>query len=233
MKNKALAVLLFLFPIVVQIPFSILAMKFGYPDVLRKDAGTVLTNYNNLGSGIIWTWYIYAVSIILFLAANVLISQKISKRFSIWLFTLGTISGTIQLIALLRWVFLVPLLARAYVDAENEASRHMITLLFEVQNSYLGIGLGEHLGQATMVAWTIILTINLVPKRTRLRWLGYASGTALAIGLTEHLTTVFQNPIHNLDKVTAVGFILWSVWLIGLGWHFIHTRKDDALILST
>lgn len=217
MKQTKLAALFILFPIVVQIPFTILTVKFGYPDILRENAGVVMTQFNEGGSPLIWTWYVYAMSIAIFLGA-VFQMKKIKGLYKGQdIFTVGLVSGLVQMIALLRWTFLVPFLSRAYVSSSDLAIKKSLEVVFEIQNSFLGIGLGEHLGQMTMAAWTVLLVGSIMKDHKVTRFLGYVSAFTLFAGLSEHLVTALGYSVANLDKVTMIGFILWSLWMITVG----------------
>ena len=44
--------------------------------------------------------------------------------------TIGIISGVVQIIGLLRWVFVVPVLAAGYVSATHATTREAITVVF-------------------------------------------------------------------------------------------------------
>ncbi len=217
MKQTQLAALLMLFPIVVQIPFTILTVKFGYPDILRENAGVVMTRFVEGGSLLIWTWYAYAMSIVFFLGAVFQMKQIKGLQNGQAIFTLGLVSGLVQMIALLRWTFLVPFLSRAYVGSSDLAIKKSLEVVFDIQNSFLGIGLGEHLGQITMAAWTVLLVGAIIKEHKVTRYLGYVSAFTLFAGLSEHLVTALGYSFGNLDKVTMVGFILWSLWMITVG----------------
>lgn len=217
MKQTKLAAFFMLFPIAVQIPFTILTIKFGYPDILRENGGLVMTRFAEGGTPLIWTWYAYSMSILFFLGALFQLSQVKNLYRSKAIFTVGLVSSLVQMIALVRWTFLVPFLSRAYVDSSDLAVKKSLEVIFDIQNSFLGIGLGEHLGQMTLVAWTVLLVGSVIKEHKMTRSLGYVSAITLLAGLSEHLATALGHSVTNLDKVTMVGFILWSVWMITVG----------------
>ena len=202
------------FPILVQVPFNVLVAKFGYRDVLRESPSTILASFLQGGSFLIGVWYAYALSILVFVA-GILAYDRSDKTTSL-INRVGLASAAIQFVALLRWTFLVPFLARDYAGATETATRQSIETLFTIQHNFLGVGLGEHVGQLTMAIWTVLI-IRHTQKNIGLQILGYLSAALLTVGLSEHLAVVFGFNAGILAQGAMIGFILWSVWLIGFG----------------
>lgn len=214
-NHRRLSGLLFiLFPLLVQIPFTMLTINFSYPDVLREPAAQILTNFHAGGSGLILTWYVYALSILVFIAALAIFQRTHQKTLNSQL--VGYTSAVIQLIALLRWTFLVPFLANDYVNATNDSTRESLAAFFTMQHNFLGVGLGEHIGQLTLALWTIMF-IREVAQPRWLKIIGYVSAGIVLIGLSEHLGVVFGFDAGMFAEGALVGFMLWSVWMIGFG----------------
>lgn len=231
MKTKNYVGILFItFPLIVQIPFGILVSTFNYPDVLRESPGIILDNFFKGGAPLQSTWYFYAVSILIFLL-GVLSHNKIANLEIRNINKIALVSGVLQMIALLRWSFLVPILAKNYYLTSDPAVKKAIEVLFEIQNSFFGIAIGEHLGQFTMATWTLLLSKKLAPNFKVTKYLGFLSGGVLAAGLTEHVVTTFNRPLQGLDMIAAVGFVLWSVWMIVFGIQFIKQKKSEDLWL--
>ena len=65
----------------------------------------------------------------------------------------GVLAGLVQMLGLLRWVYLVPWLARAHVEAKPEEQRS-IEITFEAFHRFLGVGVGEHLGYLLTGLWS-------------------------------------------------------------------------------
>src|SRR5262245_55068883 len=72
-------------PLLLQVPFGLLAAKYDYPDILLRDAGEVLTRFHAGGSGMIWTWWAYALCTVGLLIAALNVK---TSRF-------GTVAGVI------------------------------------------------------------------------------------------------------------------------------------------
>lgn len=103
--EKITGILLILGAVGVFIPYTILTMIFDYPDILRQDAGVILTKFHEGGSSLIFVWFTFAILGLPLLAAYVLLGQiLVNKVYFVRLATtLGIISGILQIIGLLRW----------------------------------------------------------------------------------------------------------------------------------
>ena len=70
----------------------------------------------------------------------------------------GVTAALVQALGLLRWVFLVPHLAR---ESASGADPKTIDLVFQSFHRYLGVAVGEHLGYLGTGAWTILFVDRL------------------------------------------------------------------------
>src|SRR5688572_6965643 len=112
--------------VVINIPYTLLIMNFNYPDVLREPAADILTQFADGGNGLIWTWFAFAWTGLPLLLGIILLPRVIEGRSTLVQVatTFGVISGLAQMIGLLRWVFVVPILAQMYTAPDaTEASR--------------------------------------------------------------------------------------------------------------
>src|SRR5688572_19959517 len=98
-EEKTIGWLLILGAIGVFIPYIILTITFEYPEILRQDAGTVLTKFHAGGSTLIFTWWAFAILGLPLLVAYILLGQKFENRigFIRWVTTIGVISGIVQI----------------------------------------------------------------------------------------------------------------------------------------
>lgn len=219
MNYRRLSGILFIcFPLIVQIPFTILTIQFNYPDILREPASVILTNFLEGGTSLLLTWYAYALSILIFMAGIFAYDRSTDRTSgaSRLASRIGLISAALQLIALLRWTFLVPFLARDFARAADSSAAASIAALFQTQHNFLGVGIGEHLGQLTMVIWTILM-IRSNGQHFVFRIVGYLSALLLFVGLGEHLAVALNADPGLLEYGALYGFILWSIWLVSLG----------------
>ncbi|MCW3117306.1 MAG: hypothetical protein JWM28_1388, partial [Chitinophagaceae bacterium] len=184
-KEKTTGLLLITGAIGVFIPYTILTMTFEYPDILRQDAGTILTRFHAGGSLLILTWWAFAILGIPLLIAYVLIGQQLETKlgFIRWATTFGVISGIVQIIALLRWVFVIPLLANSYVSASGVATQTAAIFSFQTIHQFGGVLLGEHLGQLFTIIWTVMISYAFMRLKTFPGWINWLGIIASAIYL--------------------------------------------------
>jgi len=211
------------------IPYTILTMIFEYPDILRQDTGVILTKFHNGGSSLIFTWWSFAILGLPLLIAYIKIGQLLETRISFikWVTTLGVISGIVQIIGLLRWVFVVPVIANNFVTANDQTIKEIAKSSFQTIHQFGGVLLGEHIGQLFTIGWTIMISLafiklNLFPKW--ISWLGIISSIIYLFAQAELFATV----IHSFPVWSMAGFIgstLWLIWLIIIGVMFIRTKK--------
>lgn len=214
-----------LFPILVQVPFNLLAISFDYPDILREGAGEVLPRFHAGGRRLLFEWYAYALLVVPLLVAILALPRALDARGSRLLEIatgIGAVSGAAQLIGLLRWTFAVPLLASRWVAAgDAPATREAIAIAYDTQHALLGVLLGEHVGQLTLALWTAGVSLWLW-REVKERWLaavGLASAAAFLLGLGDGLATVEALPraLHWMTEAPLVAFLAWTVWCVWLG----------------
>lgn len=228
-KQKATGILFIAFPILLQIPFTLLAIRYDYPDILREPAGSIMQSFHQGGPSLIGLWYAYALSILIF-AAALLRYRSLSRRKKLEssIRIVGFFSAAIQMIALLRWTFIVPLLSRLYVEAPSDSARSAIEAIFAVQHQFLGVGLGEHIGQLTLSIWTVLMVRDHAGISRGIDILGLSAALVLCLGLIEHLAEVFTFSAGIFAEGALVGFLLWSVWLILVGVGLIRGSHRDT-----
>ena len=223
--EKIIGILLIVGAIGVFIPYTILTMIFDYPDILRQDAGFILTKFHEGGASLIFVWFLFAILGIPLIIAYVLIGQKLENKFSFvrWATTLGVISGIVQIIGLLRWTFVVPVLADNFVNATNETTKESIKIIFQTIHQFGGVLLGEHLGQLFTVVWTFMITIAfnrllLFPKW--IIWFGYIAAIIYVLAQAELFRTVIPG-FPAWEPAGFIGSTLWLIWLIIVGIKFL------------
>jgi Domain of unknown function (DUF4386) len=211
------------------IPYTALTIIFEYPDILRQDTAISWTKFNEGGSALIWKWFALAITGIPLLPAYILLGQKLENRTSIIRVatTIGLVGLIVQMVGLLRWTFVVPILASTFVNAPDEATKAAAVIAFKTIHQYGGVLLGEHLGQLFTIAWTILISIsftklNLMP--TWINWLGYIGSFIYLLAQAELFATVIPNfPVW--DMAGLIGSTLWLIWLILIGVRLFKTEK--------
>jgi hypothetical protein len=231
-KEKTIGLLLILGAIGVFIPYTILTMTFEYPDILRQGAGIVLTKFHNGGSSLIFTWWAFAIMGLPLVIAYILIGQKLGNKpgFIKWVTTFGIISGLVQIIGLLRWVFVIPVIANTYVAASDAVTKEAAIVSFQTIHQFGGVLLGEHLGQIFTIIWTIMISVAFIKLKLFpgwVSWLGIISSIIYFLAQAELFATVIPGfPTWNMAGF--IGSTLWLVWLIIIGILFMKIKTPVA-----
>lgn len=230
MKNsKIIGGLLIVGAIALLIPYTLLTSIFEYPDILRQDTATILTKFHNGGSALIWTWFAFAITGIPLLPAYILMGQNLENKAPLvrMATNIGIIGLIVQMIGLLRWTFVVPLLADTFVGTTDAATKASAIVAFKTIHQFGGVILGEHLGQLFTIAWTIMMSLSfsklkMMPKWVN--WLGYISALIYLLAQAELFATVMPNfPVW--DMAGFIGSTLWLIWLIIIGVIFVKKEK--------
>lgn len=212
----------------VLIPYTLLTMSFDYPDILRQDTATVLTRFHEGGNSLIWTWFAFAILGLPLIPAYILIGKKLEDKTPLIRIatTIGLIGLVVQMIGLLRWTFVVPVLANSFVTATDEATKAAAIVSFKTIHQYGGVVLGEHLGQLFTIIWTVLLSISFSRLKIFpqwLNWLGYISSFIYLLAQAELFATVMPGfPVW--DMAGFIGSTLWLIWLIITGIMFIRSK---------
>lgn len=203
------------------IPYTILTIIFDYPDILRKDTTDVLTKFHQGGNTLIWTWFAFALTGIPLLPAYILIGQKLENKspFIRVATSLGIIGLIVQMIGLLRWTFVVPVLAKTFTQAIDEATKSAVVVSFQTLHQFGGVLLGEHLGQLFTIVWTVMTSLIFARLHLMPRWvnrLGLLTSFIYLLAQAELFATVIPGfPVWNLAGF--IGSTLWLIWLIIIG----------------
>ena len=227
-KEKTIGLLLIIGAIGVFIPYTILTITFEYPDILRQDPGIILTRFHDGGSSLIFTWWTFAMLGLPLLIAYILIGQKLENKlgFIKWVTTLGIISIIVQLIGLLRWVFVIPVIANSYVSTIDAAAKTAAISSFQTVHQFGGVLLGEHIGQLFTIVWTILISyafikLNLFSKW--ISWLGIIASVIYLLAQAELFATVIPGfPVW--DMAGLIGSTLWLIWLLIVGIKFLRIK---------
>lgn len=218
--EKLIGLLLILGAIGVFIPYTVLTFIFEYPDILRQDTGVILTKFNQGGSRLILTWWAFAILGLPLLIAFILIGQKLEQSFynARWVTIIGIIGLIVQIIGLLRWTFVVPVLAKNYVTG-SEIIQESAKSSFQVIHQFGGVILGEHIGQVFTVIWTIMTTSFFVKMNVFskwVNWLGYISSIIYLTAQAELFAIVIPS-FPYWDLAGFIGSTLWLIWLAIIG----------------
>jgi hypothetical protein len=229
-NNKTIGILLITAAIALLIPYTMLTISFEYPDILRQETETILANFYKGGNSLVWTWFAFAITGIPLIPAYIMIGQKLENKAPLvrMATTMGVIGLIVQLIGLLRWTFVVPVLADTFIHATDEATKAAAIVSFKTIHQFGGVILGEYVGQLFTIAWTIMITISfaqlkMMPKWVN--WLGIISSVIYLLAQAELFATVIKTfPVW--DMAGFIGSTLWLVWLAIVGVMFIKNRNQ-------
>lgn len=218
-------------PVLLNIPYSILISTFDYPDILRLPAGDILTAFHQGGTSLIFTWWAFAIVGLPLLFAIVALQQILHREDTPYLpaaTLFGVVSGLAQMIGLLRWTFVVPVLANAYADpSSNEATKESLSATFLAVHQYGGVIIGEHIGQTFTIIWMLLVSIAMLKSplfRPWLGWFGIASGFVYLTAQLELFAIVIPDvPVFPLAGL--LGSLLWLTWLVLIGVRLLRANK--------
>ena len=202
--------------------FALLGKRFEYPDILRRSTSEVLERFRAGGPGLILLWWAFMLSGLLLIAGAVLLGQSLGFGGIVPLATaIGVLAGLVQMLGLLRWVYVVPGLARSYADPTlGPEQREVHAAVFRALHQYLGVGVGEHLGYLFTGIWSVLIGIGIVfgtALPTWLGWPGIAIGAGLIVGSAEYLGPNEEKGWRLVGTAIPVLYIAWSLWLLTLG----------------
>lgn len=216
--------------IYLNIPFSILGAIFDYPNILRQPTGEVLTRFHEGGAVLLAVWYAFALAAI-FMIVVVLLVYPILKAGNENLMRMATVfgilAGLLQVIGLIRWIFVVPALANAYTDpAATEATRAATVIVFNAIHQYAGVAIGEHLGQLFTATWAVLVSASLYKTARFQSIAGIVIAALMFVGLVEGFATVISFDPGIFGVLTPVSFIALSLWMIVFGISMLRRKTN-------
>jgi len=220
--------------ILVNIPYTLLILNFDYPDILRAPVDQILTQFHQGGNSLIFTWLAFAWIGLPMLLAAIMLKRILDDGHSNFLETatiIGIIGFVVQVIGLLRWVFVVPVIARLYIDpATSVGMKEALSSLFVGINQYGGVVLGEHLGQFFIVIWMSMISaiIYKSPLFSKwVAWLGWIASVVYLLGQTELFATAIPGfPVISWAALS--GSLLWLLWMVVIGVFLLRNKPEIA-----
>ena len=218
--------------VLVNIPYTLLIMNFDYPDILRLPTAEILTRFNAGGDALIYTWLAFAWVGLPMLFGAILLKRILEKENSPFLetaTTIGVIGFIVQVIGLLRWVFVIPVLTRLFTDPTTDSvTKAAIPAVFIAVHQYGGVILGEHLGQFLIIIWMSIISGIIYKSKffsKWVAWLGWFASAVYILAQTELFATAIPTfPV--IDWAGLYGSLLWLVWMIVLGVYLVKYKEQ-------
>ena len=200
---------------------TVLSSTFAWPDILREPAGVVLPAFVAGGPGLVWTWFATGWTYALLVVPILLLPAVLGRRDDPVLraaTAVGAASVLLSLIGFLRWVFVVPPLARSYVSGDP-VTRAAVDAAWMAQHQFGGALLGEHLGQLLAIGWSLTLSMIILRARVLPRWLGVTGLLVSGLYLLNQgdilATAVPGFPVWDLAG--PLGSTGWGLWVAALG----------------
>jgi hypothetical protein len=200
--------------VLANVGFTVLGSRFRYPDVLDEPATKILRTFHaDAGTiGALFAALAVASAMLIPIAwfsRHLIPPDTRARRIMV---AAGIAGGLVQVVGLLRWPLLVPHLADVVTNpATSAAARTDAIDTFKTLHTLLGGVVGEAFGYALTAAWTLAMVAGVARRPGR--WfvpLGTASAVLIATGLIEPL-------VSGAGFTNFVGYIAWSLWMIGFG----------------
>ncbi|MEX2538230.1 MAG: DUF4386 domain-containing protein [Actinomycetota bacterium] len=218
----AAGVVLIVAPLWFNTTFAMLGKQFDYPEILRRPSAEILERFRAGGSALILLWWAFMLSGLLLIAGAVLLGQALGFRGIVPVATtLGVLAGLVQMLGLLRWVYVVPAIARDYADPTlGREQRDVHAAVFRTFHQYLGVGVGEHLGYLFTGIWSVLTGVGVIQGTALPTWLGWPGvviGVGLAVGSAEFLGPNEERGWGLAGSAIPILYIAWSLWLLAMG----------------
>lgn len=220
-KKVALGAATIALALAFNVPFSILASIYDYPDILRRSPGEALDRFAAGGVALVSTWYGFALAALALAPLAVALSitrERIAARpaLAIGAAIAGALAGVMQAVGLLRWIFVVPGLARQHLAGGVGAQA--AEQAFDLINAYGGVAIGEHLGQLLTALFVgQLAALQLDEGRRIAGLLGVLTAGAITLGTGEGLAIAVGADGSGFAMVTIAGFVGLTAWLIATG----------------
>lgn len=206
------------------VPFSMLASIYDYPDVLRRPAGQALDMFAAGGPTLVLVWYgfmLCALGLAMLGPLLAITGDRLAARpaLAIAAALSGSLAGLAQAIGLSRWVFAVPELARVHADpTSTDLMRAAAERSFEILNAWGGVAIGEHIGQLLTALFVLQMAwLQGAERRMLACGLGLLTAALLLIGAQEGVALALGVSGDVFATTTIVGFLGFTLWLIWTG----------------
>lgn len=197
--------------------FTVLALVFDFPEVLRRPATERLDLFQRVQGVVRPAYWILTLTGFTQVLLAVCLHQVFRDRGRTLVLlglVFGVVAGVLQALGFVRWVVLTPYLARALTDpAVPDVTRQAIALVEGSFNRYAGMAVGEHAATLALSLWTLCLALTMRRDPLFDPRLG-AAGLGLApLALFIALEPVGVAP-RLLGPLAGLAFPAWVVWLV-------------------
>ncbi len=222
--ERATGLLLLAMPLAFNVLFFLLGRRFDYPATLRQPTGEILRRFQAGGVTLKVIWHAFFLTAVAFVPLVILVGQVLAEdELAIvpLATTFGVLAAVVQFLGLIRWPYLVPYLARTFLDpASSEATRDAVAVVFQAFHRTLGVAIGEHLGYLLTGLWTLLIGVAMIQGDAFPAWLGWPGivlGLALMVGSIEFAGPFEERGWGFAGMLVPIAYIAWSLWLIVAG----------------
>jgi len=200
---------------------TVLSSTFDWPDILREPADVVLPSLADGGTNLVWTWFAVAWTYGVIAVPMLLLPAALGRRDDVVLraaTAIGTASVVLSVAGFLRWVFVVPPLAREYV-AGDATTREAVAAAWMAQHQYGGALLGEHLGELLAIGWSVAVAVVVLRTKVLPGWVG-VSGLVVSVLYFLNQGEIMATAIPDFpvwDLAGLIGSTGWGLWVAALG----------------
>ena len=222
--ERGTGLLLIVMPIAFNLCFFLLGRRFDYPNILRRPTEEILRRFQAGGVALKLTWHAFSLTAVAFVPLVILVGQvlAVDDLAVVPLATaFGVLAGAVQVLGLIRWPYLVPYLARTFLDpSSSEATRDAVAVVFQAFHRTLGVAIGEHLGYLFTGLWTLLLGVAMTQGDVFPAWLGWPGivlGLSLIVGSFEFVGPFEETGWGFAGMLVPIAYIAWSLWLVATG----------------
>ena len=204
--------------------FVLLGIILGYPEILREETGVILTRFHEAGNTAPLLYYGLMISAVLVIFESVLFQRVFDEEARDVFLELGKYAGICAGLAFIfgfmRWVFLVPQLARTYAESGGGLDAETTSLLFRAFDTFLGFSIGEHVGFMFLSLMLGFFGTALIRLKKAPFWIGWC-GIIIGLGVLYGDTEAFSWPLSF--TVNRVATKLSLIWMITVGIFLVAT----------
>ncbi len=222
--ERVTALFLIVIPIAFNLFFFLLGRAFDYPNILRQPTAEILRRFQAGGTALKLTWHGFFLTAVAFVPLVILVGQVLAEddlAVTPLATAFGVLAAAVQFFGLIRWPYLVPYLARTFLDpSSSEATRDAVSVVFQAFHRTLGVAIGEHLGYLFTGLWTLLVGVAMTQGNVFPSWLGWPGiviGLALVVGSFEFFGAFEEHGWRFAGTLVPIAYIVWSLWLIAAG----------------
>jgi len=222
--ERVTGLLLIVMPVAFNLFFFLLGRRFDYPNILRQPTEEILRRFQAGGTALKLTWHGFFLTAVAFVPLVILVSHLLAEDdlAVVPLATaFGVLAAAVQFLGLIRWSYLVPYLARTFLDpSSSEATRDVVAVVFQAFHRYAGVAIGEHLGYLFTGLWTLLVGVAMTQGDVFPTWLGWPGiviGLALVVGSFEFVGSFEEAGWKLAGTLVPIAYIVWSLWLVVAG----------------